>query len=69
MALTVAQGFDKFLTTLIPLQSQRDAASKHRSSVESSLKNALDVKMFRESGSSVTERASVATVTWTCSSA
>jgi hypothetical protein len=51
MALTVMQGFDKFLEGLTPLQSQRDAAAKHRSSIETSLKNALDVKMFRESGS------------------
>ncbi len=51
MALTVVQGFDTFLSRITPLQSQRDAASKHRANVESSLKNSLDVKMFRESGS------------------
>lgn len=51
MALTVAQGFDTFLSRISPLESQRNAASKHRASVEPSLKNALDVKAFRESGS------------------
>lgn len=51
MALTVAQGFSKFLENLTPLQSQRDASAKHRDSVETSLRNALDVKMFRKSGS------------------
>ncbi len=51
MALSVAQGFDKFLENLTPLPSQRDAKAKHRDSVEASLNNALDVKMFRESGS------------------
>lgn len=51
MALTVAQGFETFLSRLVPLESQREAAAKHRASVESSLKNALDVKRFRESGS------------------
>jgi hypothetical protein len=51
LARTIGQGFDKFLQDITPLQSQRDAATKHRGSVESSLRNALDVKMFRESGS------------------
>jgi hypothetical protein len=51
MALTVAQGFDKFLENITPLESQREAATKHRASVETSLQNAVDVKMFRESGS------------------
>jgi hypothetical protein len=51
MALTVPQGFEKFLESLTPLQSQRDASAKHRASVETSLTNALDVKIFRESGS------------------
>ncbi|MGH7868177.1 MAG: SMODS domain-containing nucleotidyltransferase [Candidatus Dormibacteraceae bacterium] len=51
MALTVAQGFDTFLERLTPLESQRDAKAKHRDSVEASLRKALDVKMFRESGS------------------
>lgn len=51
MALTVAQGFETFLTRLVPLETQREAASKHRASVESSLKNTLDVQLFRETGS------------------
>ena len=51
MALTVAQGFETFLTRLVPLESQRVAASKHRASVEASLKNTLDVQLFRETGS------------------
>jgi hypothetical protein len=51
MALSVAQGFDEFLKRLTPLESQRVAAAKHRSSVESSLRNALDVSLFRETGS------------------
>ncbi len=51
MPLTVTQGFERFLESLTPLQSQRDAAAKHRGSVEASLRNALDVKAFRESGS------------------
>jgi hypothetical protein len=48
---TVQQGFDVFLERLTPLQSQRDAAAKHRASVEKSIKSALTVYMFRETGS------------------
>jgi hypothetical protein len=51
MALTIAQGFDAFLARLVPLESQRAAATKHRARVEASLQNALDVRMFREVGS------------------
>jgi hypothetical protein len=51
MALSVAQGFTAFLERITPLESQREAASKHRQSVETSLRNALDVQVFRESGS------------------
>jgi predicted nucleotidyltransferase len=51
MVLTVAQGFDAFLTRLVPLESQRKAAAAHRSSVETSLKNAMGVNLFREAGS------------------
>ncbi len=51
MALTVAQGFETFLTRLVPLESQREAASKHRASVEASLRNALEIQLFRETGS------------------
>jgi hypothetical protein len=51
LALTVSQGFATFLERLTPLQSQRDAAAAHRGSVETSLNNALETIMFRESGS------------------
>ncbi|ROQ32089.1 hypothetical protein EDD98_1062 [Streptomyces sp. PanSC19] len=51
MSRTVAEGFRSFLERLTPLQSQRDAAAKHRSSVEASLRNALPVRIFRETGS------------------
>jgi hypothetical protein len=51
MALSVAQGFETFLDRLIPLESQRVGSAKHRSSVEASLQNALNVRMFREIGS------------------
>ena len=51
MTLTVSQGFDKLLDRLIPLASQRAAATKHRASVEASLKSAMPVNLFREVGS------------------
>jgi hypothetical protein len=51
MALSVEQGFDAFLSRLIPLETQRAAATKHRASVETSLKNALNINLFREAGS------------------
>jgi len=51
MALSVNQRFDTFLGRLVPLESQRVASAKHRTSVETSLKNALNVKLFRETGS------------------
>jgi hypothetical protein len=51
MARSVQEGFDTFLSWLVPLQSERDAASKHRGTVESSLRNRLEVRLFRESGS------------------
>ncbi len=51
MALTVEQGFDKFFANLVPLASQREAAYRHRKSVESSL-SPLGVSLFRETGSS-----------------
>jgi hypothetical protein len=40
-----------FLEWLPPLQSQRDAAARHRGSVEASIKKALQVYLFRETGS------------------
>src|ERR1700761_3218541 len=51
MTLSVAQGFEIFLSRLVPLESQRAAAAKHRASVESSLRGALDISLFRETGS------------------
>ena len=51
MALSVAQGFETFLSGLVPLESQRTAAARHRASVEVSLRGALDVSLFRETGS------------------
>jgi hypothetical protein len=51
MTLSVAQGFETFLGRLVPLESQRAAAARHRASVEASLRGALDVYLFRETGS------------------
>ncbi|MEU6824799.1 nucleotidyltransferase [Streptomyces atriruber] len=51
MVLSVTQGFSVFLDRLVPLQSQRIATARHRVSVETSLRNALPVKLFRETGS------------------
>lgn len=51
MTLSVAQGFEIFLGRLVPLESQRAAAARHRASVEASLRGALDVYLFRETGS------------------
>jgi len=51
MTLSVAQGFETFLGRLVPLESQRAAAATHRARVEASLRGALDVYLFRETGS------------------
>jgi Second Messenger Oligonucleotide or Dinucleotide Synthetase domain len=51
VARTVTQGFEEFLNRLVPLESQRKGAALHRASVESSLNNALEVQLFRETGS------------------
>lgn len=51
MARTVSQGFDAFLDGLIPTATQRAAAAAHRSSVEASIRKALTVSFFRETGS------------------
>ncbi len=51
MARSVTEGFETFLGRLVPLESQRTAAAKHRASVEASLRGALDVSLFRETGS------------------
>jgi hypothetical protein len=51
MERSVGQAFDIFLQRLTPLQSERDAAAKHRKTVEGALRSALDVYLFRETGS------------------
>lgn len=51
MPLSVHQGFETFLSRLVPLASERAAASSHRASVEASLRNRLEVRLFRETGS------------------
>ncbi|HUY44188.1 MAG TPA: hypothetical protein VMV92_00460 [Streptosporangiaceae bacterium] len=51
MTLSVAQGFETFLGRLIALESQRAAVARHRASVEASLRGALDIYLFRETGS------------------
>ena len=51
MTLTVAQGCETFLSRLVPLESQRAAAARHRARVEASLRGALDGYLFRETGS------------------
>src|SRR5262249_40905092 len=51
MALSVEQGFEVFLGRLTPLESQRAAAARHRARVEASLRGALAVSLFRETGS------------------
>jgi hypothetical protein len=47
---TFASGF-RALSRLVPLNSQRTAAARHRTRVEASLRGALDVYLFRETGS------------------
>jgi hypothetical protein len=51
MLRTVDQAFDIFLDRLTPLQSERQAAAKHRQSVEGAIKTAMTVRSFRETGS------------------
>ncbi|WP_255954549.1 SMODS domain-containing nucleotidyltransferase [Streptomyces odontomachi] len=51
MARTISEGFSLFLDCLVPLRSQRDAAASHRASVESSLSNAMPIRLFCETGS------------------
>ncbi len=50
--LSVSQGFDDFFGRLTPLQSERDAHTKHRASVEGCLEQAaFGVHLFRQTGS------------------
>lgn len=51
MPLTVSQGFTVFLERLTPLESHRQAATKHRGTVETALKKSLTVNSIRETGS------------------
>jgi predicted nucleotidyltransferase len=51
MARSVADGFGVFLDRLVPTEAQRTAAAKHRNSVEASIKGAMSVHRFRETGS------------------
>jgi hypothetical protein len=48
---TVNQAFDVFFERLTPFESQRTASARHRASIESSLRKALRVSTFRETGS------------------
>lgn len=51
MARTVSQGFEVFMSNLTPLASQQAAAASHRASIEKSLRSALEVSTFWETGS------------------
>lgn len=48
---TVQGAFEEFLRRLTPLESQRQAAARHRDSVESSIKRSQDIYRFAETGS------------------
>jgi len=51
MARTVTQAFDEFLTRLTPLESEREARTKHRDGVEAALRSSMEVGRFLEIGS------------------
>ena len=51
MERTVDQGFTEFLSRITPLASQREAAAKHRLSVDTALKKALVISTSWETGS------------------
>ncbi len=51
MPKTVSQGFEEFMSNLTPLSFEQTAATRHRAGVETSIKNALGVTLFRETGS------------------
>ncbi|MEO0042782.1 MAG: hypothetical protein RL329_2230 [Bacteroidota bacterium] len=51
MGKTPKQGFDKFLESLAPCDTEYDLAQKHKKSVEASLKNHSKAYQFRETGS------------------
>src|SRR5436190_23887591 len=51
MAKTLAEGFDTFLSWLVPLSSEHSKATSHKSSVESCMVNNFDCYNFFETGS------------------
>lgn len=51
MAKTLDQGFDTFLSWLVPLSSEHDKAKSHKDSVKSCLENSFDCYNFFETGS------------------
>jgi hypothetical protein len=51
MALTVSQGFDTFLSRLIPTEAQCEAGQSHRATVKAALEATLSVSAFFEIGS------------------
>lgn len=51
MAKTLDQGFDTFLSRLVPLSSEHDKAKSHKDSVKSCLENNFDCYNFFETGS------------------
>lgn len=51
MPKTLVEGFDAFLTRLIPLTSEHNKATSHRNSVESCMVNNFDCYEFFETGS------------------
>jgi len=51
MARTVNEGFEEFLSRLVPTQAQRDAGVSHRASVRAALEARLRVNNFYETGS------------------
>jgi hypothetical protein len=51
MARTVEEGFDAFLSRLIPTEAQRTAGASHRASVKGALEARLSVRRILETGS------------------
>jgi hypothetical protein len=51
MPRTVDQGFDEFLTRLVPTAAQREAGTTHRATVKAALEAKLTVRNFFETGS------------------
>ena len=51
MAKTLEQGFEMFLSWLVPLTSEHDKAASHKNSVKSCMENNFDCYRFFETGS------------------